>query len=97
MTWGTLAGGSPVRSTNPTNFREERNYPWINHKKAAVHAQEHTPQPGVIGKILPKKERRNGMDWKQIFGILLNALQAVPEGVKNSFFAFVEMLRNLFR
>lgn len=37
------------------------------------------------------------MDWKQIFGILLNALQAVPEGVKNSFFAFVEMLRNLFR
>lgn len=37
------------------------------------------------------------MNLKQIFGIILNALQAVPEGVKNSFFAFVEILRNLFR
>ena len=24
LAWGTLAGGSPVRSTNPTIFREER-------------------------------------------------------------------------
>lgn len=37
------------------------------------------------------------MDFKQIIGIIRNALTVIPNGVKNSFLAFIEVLRNLFR
>ena len=37
------------------------------------------------------------MDFKQIIGIILNAFTIVPEGVKNSFLAFLDMLKKLFK